>query len=89
MPLSKERKQELFSEFGGAANNTGSIEAQVAMLTERINHISEHLKINKKDHSSRMSLLKMVGRRRKFLKYLAQKDITLYRSLIQKLNLRK
>lgn len=89
MQVSKERKAELFAEYGNSATNTGSIEGQVAILTERINHISEHLKINKKDHSSRLSLIKMVGRRKKFLRYLAKKDIENYRGLIKKLNLRK
>lgn len=89
MPVTKERKQELYKEFGGNASNTGSIEAQVAVLTERINFLSEHLKSNKKDHSTRLSLIKMVGRRKRFLRYLADKDIELYRTLIKQLGLRK
>ncbi len=89
MLVTSERTAELFKEYGGSEKNTGSIEGQVAVLTERINHISDHLKENKKDHSSRFSLIKMVGRRRKFLKYLANNDINNYRSLIQRLNLRK
>jgi len=89
MGLTKEKKVEIFSEHGGSATNTGSVEAQIAMLTQRINDIGEHLKVNKKDHSSRHTLIKMVGRRRKFLKYLTAKDITKYRALIEKLGLRK
>jgi len=89
MPVTKERKQELYAEFGGNASNTGSIEAQVAVLTERINFLSEHLKINKKDHSTRLSLIKMVGRRKRFLRYLADKDIEIYRTIIKQLGLRK
>ncbi len=89
MSLTKERKAEIFTEFGASANNTGSVEGQVALFTERINHISEHLKINKKDHSSRRSLIMMVGKRKKLLKYLKDQDINKYRALIQKLNLRK
>lgn len=89
MHLTTDEKKNFFKEYGGNDANTGSIEAQVAILTERINHLSEHLKTNRKDHSTRLSLLKMVGRRRKFLKYIAKKDITNYRALIEKLNLRK
>lgn len=89
MQITQEEKKNLFKEFGGSENNTGSIEAQVALLTEEINHITEHLRTNKKDHSARLSLIKKVGRRRKFLKYIAKKDINNYRSLIEKLGLRK
>ncbi|MBS1616584.1 MAG: 30S ribosomal protein S15 [Bacteroidetes bacterium] len=87
--LTTEAKKSLFNTFGGAEKNTGSIEAQVAMLTERINHISAHIKENKKDFSSNRGLIKMVGRRKQLLQYLAKRDITLYRSLIEKLGLRK
>lgn len=89
MAIAQEKTAEIFAEYGGSAKNTGSMEGQVAVLTERINHISEHLKNNFKDHSSRLSLIKMVGRRKKFLKYIAKKDIANYRSLIKKLNIRK
>ncbi|MBX2844736.1 MAG: 30S ribosomal protein S15 [Saprospiraceae bacterium] len=89
MHLTTEEKKAVFKEFGGSDTNTGSMEAQVAIMTERINHISEHLKVNKKDHSARLSLLKMVGKRRKFLRYIAKKDINNYRALIEKLGLRK
>lgn len=89
MPLSKEKNASIFAEFGGKAENTGSTEGQIALFTERINHISGHLKTNKKDHSSTLSLLKMVGRRRRLLNYLAKKDINGYRALIEKLKIRK
>ncbi len=89
MPLSKEKNASIFAEFGGKAENTGSTEGQIALFTERINHISGHLKTNKKDHSSTLSLLKMVGRRRRLLNYLAKKDISGYRALIEKLKIRK
>jgi small subunit ribosomal protein S15 len=89
MPLTKERKKEIFKTFGGSEVNTGSTEAQIAHFTERINMISGHLKSNKKDHSSTLSLLKMVGRRRRLLNYLAKQDLSGYRALIEKLNLRK
>ena len=89
MAIAQERVAEIYTEFGGSAKNTGSIEGQVAVLTERINHISAHLKENHKDHSSRLSLIKMVGRRKKFLKYIAKKDVLNYRALIKKLNIRK
>ena len=87
--LTAEAKKNLFSTYGASATNTGSIEAQVAMLTERINHISAHVKQNKKDFSSNRGLIKMVGQRKRLLQYLSKKDITLYRSLIEKLGLRK
>jgi small subunit ribosomal protein S15 len=89
MPLAKEKNASIFAEFGGKAENTGSTEGQIALFTERINHISGHLKTNKKDHSSTLSLLKMVGRRRRLLNYLAKKDINGYRALIEKLKIRK
>lgn len=84
----KETKN-LFKEFGGSEINTGSIEGQIALFTQRIEYISEHLKSNKKDHSSRRSLLKMVGKRKRLLQYLAKVNLEGYRSLIEKLNLRK
>lgn len=89
MSLTKEKKLEIFKEFGGSETNTGSIEAQIAMLTHRINHISEHLRSNRKDQSSTRSLFKMVGQRKRFLSYLSKTDIETYRALINKLNLRK
>jgi len=89
MILTIEKKKELFKEYGGSETNTGSTEGQIAVLTERINHLSGHLRDHRKDHSSTRSLFKMVGKRKSLLKYLAQKDITRYRSIIEKLNLRK
>jgi small subunit ribosomal protein S15 len=89
MILTTDKKKEIFAEFGGAETNTGSIEAQIAVITERINHISEHLRMHRKDHATTRSLFKMVGKRKRLLKYLAHKDITRYRSIIEKLNFRK
>ncbi|NLK73694.1 MAG: 30S ribosomal protein S15 [Clostridiales bacterium] len=87
--ISKERKQEIIKEYGRTPEDTGSPEVQIALLTERINVLTEHLKINKKDHHSRRGLLKMVGQRRGLLDYLAKKDIEGYRNLIGRLGLRK
>ncbi len=87
--LTKEKKEEIFAEYGGNAKNTGSIEGQVALCTFRIKSLSDHLKINKKDHSCRRTLLTLVGRRKRLLQYLAKQDITKYRSLIEKLGIRK
>ncbi len=87
--LTTEKKQEIFSEFGGTATNTGSPEAQIALFTYRIKSLSDHLRINKKDHSCRQSLLSLVGKRRRLLSYLASKDINAYREIIEKLGIRK
>ncbi|MBA2249692.1 MAG: 30S ribosomal protein S15 [Chitinophagaceae bacterium] len=87
--LSTEKKANIFAEFGEKATNTGSIEAQVAMLTERINHISNHLKGNKKDFSTQRGLMQMVGKRKRLLTYMSKHNLTGYRSLIEKLGLRK
>ena len=87
--LPKEKIQEIFAEHGGNATNTGSVEGQVALFTYRIQSLSDHLRANKKDHSSRRALLTLVGKRRRLLRYLSKKDITKYRSLIEKLNIRK
>ena len=87
--LSKEKKEEIFAEYGGEASNSGSAEAQVALFTYRIQSLSEHLRANKKDHSSRRALLSLVGKRRRLLSYLAGKDIVKYRELIDKLGIRK
>ncbi len=81
--------QEIFNEYGGSEKNTGSTEGQIAMFTFKIAQLSEHLKSNKKDHSCRRSLLKMVGKRRRLLNYLAKKDLEGYRALIKKLGLRR
>lgn len=85
----KERKGEIISSYKMHENDTGSPEVQIALLTERINHLNDHLKTNKKDHHSRRGLLKMVGQRRGLLSYLQKKDIERYRVIIEKLNLRK
>lgn len=87
--ISSERKQEIIAEYSRGTNDTGSPEVQVALLTERINVLTEHLKENHKDHHSRRGLLKMVGQRRGLLAYLKSKDIERYRSLIERLGLRK
>lgn len=86
--LTKEKKQEIFKEFGGAENNSGSTEGQIALFTYRIKELSKHLQENKKDHSCRRRLLTLVGKRRRLLRYLAGKDITKYRALIEKLGIR-
>ncbi len=85
----KEKKKEIIEAHKTHENDTGSTEVQIALLTERINHLNEHLKIHKKDHHSRRGLLKMVGHRRGLLNYLMKIDIMRYRALIAKLNLRK
>ncbi len=87
--LTAENKKEIFKQFGGAETNTGSIEAQVAMLTQRINHISNHLKTNKQDKSSQRGLLLMVGQRKRKLGYLSRTNLGGYRKLIETLGLRK
>jgi small subunit ribosomal protein S15 len=87
--LTTERKKEIFKTFGGKETNTGSAQAQVAMLTERINHIAGHLKTNKHDKSSQRGLLIMVGRRKRLLAYLAKTNLNGYRALIEQLGLRK
>ncbi len=84
-----EKKANIFKTFGGNETNTGSIEAQIAMLTERINHISAHLKTNKKDFSSNRGLMSMVGRRKRLLTYLSHTNLQSYRGLLEKLGLRK
>ena len=82
-------KQEIIETFRVHETDTGSPEVQIAILTERINHLNEHLKENKNDHHSRRGLLKMVGQRRRLLDYLIKKDITRYRAIIEKLGIRK
>jgi small subunit ribosomal protein S15 len=89
MYLTTEKKQELFAQHGKSATDTGSAEGQIALFTFRINHLTEHLKENKKDHSTRRSLIKLVGKRRSLLDYLIKKDIERYRTIIKELNLRK
>ena len=87
--MNQEGKRTIIDAFKTHENDTGSQEVQIALLTERINHLNEHLKIHKKDHHSRRGLLKMVGRRRKMLNYLMDKDIEKYREVVAKLKLRK
>ena len=87
--MRKEEKQQIIENNKQNDGDTGSPEVQVAILTKRINDLTEHLKIHKKDHHSRRGLLKMVGKRRNMLNYLAKKDINRYRALIAKLGLRK
>ncbi len=84
-----EKKQEIISNFGNNDKDTGSAEVQIALLTTRITELTEHFKLHKKDHNSRRSLLKMVGSRRKLLKYLKRTAIERYRTILKKLNLRK
>ena len=87
--MTTERKAEIIKEYGRTPNDTGSPEVQVALLTERINVLTEHLKENKKDHHSRRGLLKMVGKGRGLLDYLKKNDLEGYRALIAKLGIRK
>lgn len=89
MALSPERKEELIKAFQVHENDTGSPEVQIAILTERINYLNEHLKANKKDHHSRRGLLKMVGQRRSLLDYLKEKDFDRYRQILTRLGLRR
>ena len=87
--LSKEKKQEIIATYGGNATNTGSTEAQIALFTTRIQAMSQHLKENRRDNSCRRALLTLVGKRKRLLSYLHDKDIAKYRELIEKLNIRK
>ena len=87
--ISKEKKAEIIKTYGRTPEDTGSPEVQIAILTERIRELTEHLKVNKKDHHSRRGMLKMIGQRRNLLAYLQKKDIEGYRALIEKLGLRK
>jgi small subunit ribosomal protein S15 len=89
MALTQERKQELIEQYKVHESDTGSPEVQIAILTENINNLNSHLRTHKKDHHSRRGLLKMVGQRRNLLSYLKNKDITRYRTLVDKLGLRR
>ena len=89
MALTQERKQQLIEEFRVHETDTGSPEIQIAILTEKINYLNEHLRTHKKDHHSRRGLLKMVGQRRHLLNYLKDNDVQRYREVIQKLGLRR
>ena len=89
MYLTKEKKEKIFKEHGGSEKNTGSAEGQIALFTERINHLTNHLKKNRKDFNTERSLVMMVGKRKSLLNYLMNKDIGRYRKIIKKLKLRK
>lgn len=87
--MDKDRKNQIIEEYKLHEGDTGSPEVQIALLTDRINHLNEHLKVHKKDHHSRRGLLMMVGKRRGLLNYLQKKDIERYRTIVDKLGLRK
>jgi small subunit ribosomal protein S15 len=89
MPVTKEMTQQAAAKYGKAANDSGSAEVQIAILTANINSLTPHFEKNPKDHHSRRGLLKMVGKRRSLLDYLAKKDVKKYRTLIQQLDIRK
>ena len=89
MPLTKEKKATVFATYAGAETNTGSIEGQIALLTERISQISGHLQQNKKDFSTHRGLMQLVGKRKRLLNYMQKHNLTGYRQLIEKLGLRK
>lgn len=89
MALTKEDKLNIAKKFGENESDTGKTEVQIAILTERIKYLTEHMKIHKKDHHNRRGLLKLVGQRRRLLRYLAKKDIMRYRNVIKELGIRK
>jgi small subunit ribosomal protein S15 len=89
MTVTQERKRELVEKFGEGAGDTGRTEVQIALLTERINALTEHLRTHRKDHHSRRGLLMLVGRRRRFLNYLQRTDVERYRSVLRELGLRR
>jgi small subunit ribosomal protein S15 len=89
MTVTQERKRELVEQFGSESGDTGRTEVQVALLTERINQLTEHLRGHRKDHHSRRGLLMLVGRRRRFLNYLQRTDLERYRELVRELGLRR
>ncbi|MBM3431986.1 MAG: 30S ribosomal protein S15 [Bacteroidetes bacterium] len=89
MSLTTEKKANIFKTHAGSAKNTGSIEGQIALLTERISHISEHLQVNKKDFSTNRGLMQLVGKRKRLLNYLHKHNLSGYRALIGKLGIRK
>ena len=89
MSITAEEKKEIFKKFGNGETDTGSTEGQIALLTKRINDLTDHLKENEQDHASRRGLLKMVGKRRRLLNYLMKNDIEKYRELIKELGIRK
>jgi small subunit ribosomal protein S15 len=87
--LSVEKRAEIFKEFGGSETNSGLSESQIALFTHRIQGLSDHLRINKKDHSCRRALLQLVGKRKQLLNYLHRKDLSRYKAVLDKLGLRK
>jgi small subunit ribosomal protein S15 len=89
MPLTKDQKSELIGKYGRSPSDTGSAEVQIALLTERINELTEHLRGHRKDHHSRRGLLMLVGKRRRLLRYLERSDLERYRSLVGELGLRR
>ena len=89
MTLTQERKRELIDRFGASPADTGKAEVQIALLTARINDLTQHLRVHSKDHHSRRGLLMLVGRRRRFLNYLQRTDLERYRTLVRELGLRK
>ena len=89
MNLTKEEKQEIIKEHGKGENDSGTAEVQIALLTQRINKLTDHFEEHKKDHASRRGLMQMVGKRRRLLDYLISRDIERYRAIIKKLNIRK
>ena len=89
MYLTKKNKEDLFKKHGKDAKDTGSAEGQIALFTHRINHLTEHLKRNKKDYNTERALVKLVGKRRALLDYLTKKDILRYRAIVKELGLRK
>lgn len=89
MALTKEQKNQIITKYGSSENDSGKTDVQIALLTENINQLTPHFDKHKKDHHSRRGLLKMVGKRRRLLDYLAKKNITRYRSLIQELGIRR
>jgi len=89
VPLEAEVKKQIFAEYATSEGDTGSPEVQIALLTRRINHLTEHLKMHKHDHHSRRGLLLLVGRRRRLMKYLQKKDIARYRAIRERLGIRR
>jgi small subunit ribosomal protein S15 len=87
--LNKEKVEEIFKEYAGSSSNTGSARGQIALFTYRIQGLSQHLQDNKKDHSCRRTLLSLVGKRKRLLKFVAERDISEYRELIERLGIRK
>ncbi|MRJ07900.1 30S ribosomal protein S15 [Ornithobacterium rhinotracheale] len=89
MYLDPQKKREIFEKYGDNANDTGSAESQIALFTYRINHLSEHLKVNRKDFNTERALVKLVGKRKSLLDYLIKNDIERYRAIIKELGIRK